>query len=102
MKIRDSHARLNGDKTTTDVPSDGLEILSDDGRCIFQVRQESDHEISVWAGEYFKSKGVIYEDRFVIVPHSSNVVNLRRVPDELLTKMAASKTDTNPATMVKK
>lgn len=32
MKIRDSHARINGDEATHDMPSGGLDVIADDGR----------------------------------------------------------------------
>lgn len=79
MKIRDCHATLNGDKTTYTMPSGGLEILADDGRTLFSVRMEEGAEISVWSGSYCKHNRKLWQDRFVIVPHASNVVHFRKL-----------------------
>jgi len=79
MKIRDSHAILNGDKTTYTLPSDGLEIISDDGKTLFQIRLEKGAIISVWSGDYCRHEGKVFEDRFLMRPHSSNVVDFLKV-----------------------
>ena len=78
--IRDGHAVINGDKTTFECKSGSLEILADGGRVLFAISLDSDGlgRISVWSGSHCKHGGKMFEDKFVIVPHSSNVFDVQK------------------------
>ena len=51
-----------------------LRILSDDGRCIFEIRQIDGHTIEVDAGDTVTDNHVIYDDKMMILPKASNLV----------------------------
>ena len=80
MKIRDSHAKLNGDNTTFNCPSDGLEILSLDDRSLFRITLDADGVLSVWSGDYCTWKGTVLTDEFVLIPHARNIVKFQKLP----------------------
>lgn len=84
MKLicRDSHAAINGDTETTEFPSGGLQILAPDGRTMFGVSLEGDNILRIDSGSYCKIGGIIYEDRFSILPRACNVFHVRKEPSQ--------------------
>lgn len=77
MKIRDAHASVNGDFSTTPMPSGGLEIVGDDGRTLFTIKLQSG-ALQVTAGMVCKVDGVLLDDKLSIIPHSRNCVFIER------------------------
>jgi hypothetical protein len=77
MRIRDRHATINGCKETTEFPN-GIDIITEDGKTILSVCIEDFKTVSIWCGDYYKSSKVVLEDRFFIIPHSTNVFYVRR------------------------
>lgn len=75
MKIRDAHASINGSSEFFEMPSGGLDILSEDGRPLFGLRIK-DNVLHLNAGHTAKINGVIYEETFVIKPLASNCVEI--------------------------
>ncbi len=78
MKIRDSHASINNDKTEYEMPSGGLDIIADDGRTLFSIRQQADGSIEVHSGSFAKHNGKLLHDRLEIRPRSANNVIIFR------------------------
>jgi len=78
MKIRDGHARLNGDKTEYEMPSGSLDIIADDGRTLFGISLEKDGSIRVDSGSHCKHGGIGFEDTIQIIPRATNVVTVSR------------------------
>jgi len=73
-------AVLNGDETTYEPPSGEIEIMADDGRSLFSIRQEADGSIEVRTGSVCKQGGVILDTGILIRPHVSNSVQIFREP----------------------
>ncbi len=82
MKIRDSHATINGDKTEYEMPSGGLEIIASDGKTLFSINLNQDGSIRVDAGSYCRHNGAILEDRFRIAPVAANVVAIFKLENK--------------------
>lgn len=78
--IRDSFATLNGDDSTVEMPSGGLEIVAEDGRTLFNIRLTPDGVIDISGGSFCKHEGHVFDDRLIIEPRASNTVKIRR-PD---------------------
>lgn len=76
--IRDGHARLAGDTTTTEMPSGCLDILAQDGNTLFSITLCENGVIRVDGGNTCKHEGRILEDRPVIYPIAANVVEIGR------------------------
>jgi len=77
MKIRDGYARINGDDTEYDLPSDSLEIIADDGRVLFDINMLKDAiGIDLRSGDVCKHKGEMLDDRFSIQPVASNMIRI--------------------------
>lgn len=83
MKIRDSHAKINGDKTEHDMPSGGVEIIAQDGRTLFCISLEKDGAIHVSASGHCKHNGIVLEDGITVRPKASNVVHVYRLESRL-------------------
>ena len=80
MKIRDSFAILNADKTVTELPSGGLEVVGDDGRALFSLKLDG-NVLCISAGSVCRqSDGTLLDDRFVIRPVADNCVDIIKVP----------------------
>lgn len=79
MKIRDSHATLNRDKTEFECPSGGLDIISDDGKRLFSIRVEGPGTISVECGGHCKHMGKLFEDKASIFPRACNLIHFQKV-----------------------
>lgn len=75
MKVRDSHARINGQFETITMPSGGIDILSDCGRILFSI-DIKDNVLHISGGSVCKHNGRLLDDRFVISPRASNCVDL--------------------------
>lgn len=77
MKIRDSHATLNGDKTEHVMPSGGLDVISDDGKALVIII-ETELGIQVRVVGNIKHNGKVLDDQMRIAPKASNVVEIFR------------------------
>ena len=80
MKIRDGRATLNGDNTVTEIASDEIEIVADDGRTLFGVRMRPDGSILLHAGHVCKHLDVILDDRMSIAPRDCRSITVSRIP----------------------
>ena len=78
MKIRDAHAAVSGDMTEYGIPSNGLEIIADDGRTLFSVWLAKDGSLRVTAGHHCSHGGKFLDDTFKIKPISTNLIELHR------------------------
>ena len=72
MKIRDSHATINGDNTEFHAPSGGIEIIAEDGRTMFGVNLAG-NTLEITSGHVCKHNGKLLDDRFSIEPVASNL-----------------------------
>jgi len=77
MKIRDSFAVISGDKTETEMPSGGLEIISDSGHTLFSISLK-DGELRIDSGSTCKHGGDILDTGLNISPITSNCVFISR------------------------
>lgn len=82
MKIRDLHATINGNKETFTMPSGGIEIVADDGKTLFSIRQEG-NDLLLSSGQSCKNNGELLRDDFVIKPRASNCVGIIKVKYEV-------------------
>lgn len=78
MKIRDSHATLNGDETTHDLPSGGLQIVAGDGRSLYEVILLKTGVLQIRMGMVCRHGGKLLDDTLLIKPVASNVVEIIR------------------------
>ena len=78
MRIRDAHAAISGDMTEYGIPSNGLEIIADDGRTLFGVSLAKDGSLRVTAGHHCRHAGKVFDDTFKIKPISTNLIELHR------------------------
>ena len=81
MNIRDGHATLNGDTTVHTMPSGSLDIIADDGRCLFGITLNKDGTLRVDAGQVCKHHGIFLDDSLQIAPIACNVIHLVRPPN---------------------
>lgn len=77
MKVRDGFAKLNGDETTTDMPSGSLDIVADDGRTLFSLRLKG-NVLEVDAGHVCKHGDELLDDRFSISPRAANLIDISK------------------------
>ena len=73
MKIRDAHARINGDETAYEMPSGGINIIADDGNTLFSIDLK-DNVLSIESGHVCKHGGRILDDSYSIKPRASNLI----------------------------
>lgn len=78
MRIRDSHATLNGDATEHTMPSGSLDIIAEDGRTLFNIELRNDGTLRVDAGHRCKHLGVVFDDIIQVTPISSNAIRVSR------------------------
>jgi len=78
MRIRDAHAAISGDMTEYGIPSNGLEIIADDGRTLFNVSLANDGVLRVKAGHICQHYGKFLDDTFKIKPIATNLIELHR------------------------
>jgi hypothetical protein len=78
MKVRDSYATLNGDKTETEMPSNGLEIIADDGRPLYCINLNKDGSLHVSVNMVCKHGGVLLDDRPMIALRAANCFDVVR------------------------
>lgn len=78
MKIRDSHATINGDPTEYEMPSGSLDIIAEDGRSLFSIRELEGGVVEIHSGCVTKHGGVLLDDRMYVIPRSSNQVFIQR------------------------
>lgn len=77
MKIRDSHASVQGDFSTITMPSGGLEVVGDDGRTLYTIKLDGG-KLNVMAGGICKFDGVVLDDKLSILPLYRNSVVIER------------------------
>lgn len=75
MKIRDLHAKVNGNTDVFTMTSGGLEIMADDGKTLFSMRLVG-NTLMLSAGSTCKHAGMILDDSFVIKPRAANCVDI--------------------------
>lgn len=78
IRIRDAHATINGDTTETAYDTGSIEIIADDGRCLYGIRLVDGCKIEVSTGSICKSDGALLDDRLIIQPNSSNRITISR------------------------
>lgn len=78
MKIRNSMAILTDDKTEHDFPENGIEIIGEHGKALFNLTLEGDGSLLVSASSFCKLKGKVLEDRLLIAGVASNVIRVIR------------------------
>jgi len=71
MKIEHGYFK---DTEVIKLKTDFLRILSDDGRCIFEIHKLDGHTIEVGAGDMVKDGDIIYDNKMMITPKSSNLI----------------------------
>ena len=81
MKVRDNHAKLNGDATEYVMPSGGLQIIGPSGSTLFSISLEPNFTLRVDAGDTVLAGGVLFTDRISIMPRASNVVTVHKVQE---------------------
>jgi hypothetical protein len=77
MKIRDSHATINGDDTQYEMPSGGCDIIADDGKTLLSFCLQ-DGGIRIHAGQVTRHGGKILDDCLLVKPHASNCIIIIR------------------------
>lgn len=77
MKVRDSHATINGDTAEFEMPSGGVDIIAEDGRTLFSLTLD-DNQLRVSVSGHCKQNGAVLEDTIFVVPKCSNVVHVGR------------------------
>jgi len=77
MKIRDSFAKINGDNTIHELPSNELQILADDGNTLFEISMV-DGGIEIDSGLVCKHENKILDTGLRIIPRASNVFRVKR------------------------
>jgi len=60
------------------IPSNGLEIIADDGRTLFNVSLANDGVLRVKAGHICQHYGKFLDDTFKIKPIATNLIELHR------------------------
>ena len=90
MRIRDSFAKINDDKTEHVMPSGGIDIIADDGRSLFSISLNKDGTLRVSAGHCCKHQGVLLDDVMILKPIASNCVTVARPPYEILNPKKAN------------
>jgi len=60
------------------IPSNGLEIIADDGRTLFSVSLANDGVLRVKAGHICQHYGKFLDDTFKIKPIATNLIELHR------------------------
>jgi len=79
MKIRDSHAAVNGEFETQQMPSGSLDIIADDGRTLFTLRLK-DGALEISSGGICKHEEQVLNEGLMITPRYSNLVTISRLP----------------------
>jgi hypothetical protein len=76
VKVRDKHATING--TADDVTNfpNGIEIVTDDGRSLFDISLNEDGTLEIFGGTHCKFNNKILTDNFTIQPLAFNCVRL--------------------------
>ena len=79
MRIRDSHAEVNGDKTEYEMPSGSLDVIGEGGRTLFSVAiADEGNSIRVSAVGRIRVIDRVYSERLRVVPSSTNVIFIER------------------------
>ncbi len=61
IKIRDSMARINGDKSFIEL--NGIEIIADDGRELFSIEMDKSGWVDIHCSGFCKHNGKVYDDK---------------------------------------
>jgi len=82
MRIRDKFATVNGDVTEHVMPSEGLQIISDDGRTMFSITLQGDGSLDISGGNYCKFNGQILTELLMVRPKASNSIEVIKCPHQ--------------------
>lgn len=77
MKVIDSHSVLNGNTEAINIDSDSLDIIADNGKTLFTIKQQRDG-ITISGGSFCKHNGKLLDTYLNIRPIASNVVFVSR------------------------
>ena len=77
MRIRDSHATINGDDTQYEMPSGGCDIIADDGKTLLSFRFQ-DGGIRIHAGQVARYGGKILDNCLLVKSVASNCIIILR------------------------
>lgn len=78
MKIRDSHATINGDTTEHEMPSGSIDIIAEGGKTLMRVALHRDGSVRISAGHVCKQGDVVLDDKLLILPIACNVIEITR------------------------
>ena len=80
MRIKCSHSGFTGapEAEVFEFPSKTIDILADDGRTLFCIKQKDDGSIDVSSGSFCKHNEVMLDGQLIIQPVATNVVNVSR------------------------
>lgn len=78
MMCRDQHATINGKPEEITVFPNGIEILAEDGKALFDIDLLEDGSIEISGGNFCKFKGKLLDDNFKIQPLAYNRIKLVR------------------------
>lgn len=76
IKIRDSMARINGDKSFIEL--NGIEIIADDGRELFSIEMDKSGWVDIHCSGFCKHNGKVYDDKVLVSPRASNWIEIKR------------------------
>lgn len=81
LKVRDSHAVLNGIKAEYEMPSGSLDIIGQDGKTLFCISVE-EGQLKVCASGQIKHGKTVLGDQLAVMAEANNVVKVFRLPYE--------------------
>ena len=79
MIIRDTHATINGDKTTHEFKN-GIQIIADGGDTIFEITINGAGVIEVRTVGLIRIDGEQFTELIYVAPHAPNSVYVSRKP----------------------
>ena len=79
MKIRDAHGSLNGNMETTEIKSDCINIIADDGQTLFSIKLDNKKgSITVKSGHHCFHRGQYLTEDFYIEPVAANSIQISK------------------------
>ena len=78
LLVRDAHARMNNDQTTTAMPSGGMDVVNADGRTLYRIHILPNGNIQIYTGDICKQDGRLLGDWLIVYPLASNTVYIGR------------------------
>lgn len=63
-----------------DPITNGISILSEDDRVIFNIRILNGHSIEIGGGQPIKDNGIVYVEGLMIEPHTHNRIFVSKTP----------------------